>query len=105
MIEVSRIDDRDCENCKHYKLAGFTYGNEECYACESWNCEFEPKEIVMKIQRKLLTKEQKMKICGNRRTCDGCPMVYEFNGIYYSCNQVKSTEQRIKHYWNEEIEI
>ena len=46
MIEVSRVDDRDCENCKHYKLAGFTNGNEECYACESWNCEFEPKEIV-----------------------------------------------------------
>lgn len=46
MIEVSRVDDRDCENCKHYKLAGFTYGNEECYACESWNCEFEPKEIA-----------------------------------------------------------
>lgn len=58
-----------------------------------------------KIQRKLLTKEQKMKLCGNRRTCDGCPMVYEFNGIYYSCNQVKSTEQRIKKYWNEEVEV
>lgn len=58
-----------------------------------------------KIQRKSLTKEQKMKICGNRKICNGCPMVFEFNGICYSCKQVKSIEQRIKHYWNEEIEI
>lgn len=36
--------DRDCENCKHYKLAGITYGDEEFYACEKWCCEFEPKE-------------------------------------------------------------
>lgn len=59
----------------------------------------------MKVQRKLLTTEQLMKICGNRRTCYGCPMRYELNGIYYSCAQVMDTEARIKHYWNEKIEV
>ena len=59
----------------------------------------------MKVQRKLLTTEQWMKICGNRRTCYGCPMMYEFNGICYTCSQVKATEARIKHYWNEKIEV
>ena len=46
MIEVSMVDDRDCENCKHYKLAGFTYRNEEYYACEKWSCDFESREIA-----------------------------------------------------------
>lgn len=60
---------------------------------------------LKKIQRKLLTSDQKMKMCGNRRTCEECLMVFKFNGIYFSCNQVRGIEQRIKDYWNKEIEI
>lgn len=37
-------EDRDCENCKHYKLAGITFDHKEYYACENWNCDFAPKE-------------------------------------------------------------
>lgn len=35
-------NDRDCENCKHHKEVckdGIFY-----HSCESWDCEFEPKE-------------------------------------------------------------
>lgn len=37
-------NDRDCENCKHHKEVckdGIFY-----HSCESWDCEFEPKEDV-----------------------------------------------------------
>jgi len=35
--------DRDCKNCKHYKLAyiGINY---TAHSCERWDCKFEPKE-------------------------------------------------------------
>lgn len=36
------VNDRDCENCKHHKEVckdGIFY-----HSCESWDCEFEPKE-------------------------------------------------------------
>ncbi len=37
---------RDCENCIHYVLQETKSGEDplKIYACESWNCEFEPKE-------------------------------------------------------------
>ena len=37
--------ERDCENCKHYQIAGIT-GRDHVpyYGCELWDCEFEEKE-------------------------------------------------------------
>lgn len=37
-------DKRDCDNCKHFKLCSPDYGLEDVWMCESWECEFEPKE-------------------------------------------------------------
>lgn len=36
-------NDRDCENCKHYKEV-LCKGGIFYHSCESWDCEFEPKE-------------------------------------------------------------
>ena len=36
--------ERDCENCKHYKLCSPDYGIENVYMCEKWECKFEPKD-------------------------------------------------------------
>lgn len=41
------MKDRDCKNCKHYVKSN--EGNTEAlfgelYSCESWECNFEPKE-------------------------------------------------------------
>ena len=48
--------DRDCENCKHYKIVN------GISSCESWKCEFEPKEKTMieieKIDTAKAAKEQ-----------------------------------------------
>lgn len=33
-------NDRDCANCKHYKL----YKDNDLYACESWECKYEPRD-------------------------------------------------------------
>lgn len=35
-------DIRDCENCKHYVLHDKTVHLPPIYACEEWECEFEP---------------------------------------------------------------
>jgi hypothetical protein len=35
--------DRNCKNCKHYKL-GSLLPNLEVYGCELWECEYEDKE-------------------------------------------------------------
>lgn len=35
---------RDCKNCKHYVLHDKTVNLPPIYACEKWECEFEPKE-------------------------------------------------------------
>ena len=44
MIEVSRVDDRDCENCKHRKIRVHDYKDLSIYGCERWKCKFEQKE-------------------------------------------------------------
>lgn len=41
--------DRDCENCKHYKISDSrsNWNGAEptyIYSCCKWNCEFEPKD-------------------------------------------------------------
>lgn len=58
----------------------------------------------MKIQRKLLTEEQKRKICGGR-VCYDCPMAYRDDGLYHSCEKVRRTEESIRNYWDEEVEV
>lgn len=44
---------RDCKNCKHYVIKDTKHNYEQngcgtytqyIYGCESWECEFEPKE-------------------------------------------------------------
>lgn len=59
-----------------------------------------------KIQRKLLTEEQKRAICRKNRNCiPNCPMVFQCGGITYSCRDVKEIEETIRNYWNEEVEV
>ena len=59
-----------------------------------------------KIQRKLLTEEQKKKLCRKNLNCiPYCPMAFQCGGITYSCRDVKAIEDTIKEYWNKEIEV
>ena len=63
----------------------------------------------MKIQRKLLTGEQREKICEQYedKGCSYCPLRVDFdmgNG-WASCDWVKEKEKQIAYYWNEEIEV
>ena len=37
------VNDRDCENCIHYKQWSPDYGLENIWSCEKWECNFEPK--------------------------------------------------------------
>lgn len=74
----------------------------------------------MKIQRKLLTKEQKQQICDNhseiwhedgKRYCNlDCPLrAYISNGMGgkmdCSCKHISIIESSINDYWNKEIEV
>lgn len=61
----------------------------------------------MKIQRKLLTEEQKKAICKNvsKYHCNTCPLMKEFDEEQWCIEDVKAMEDFIKDYWNEEIEI
>jgi len=63
----------------------------------------------MKIQRKLLTNEQRKAICDSYddKGCGYCPLRLEFeNGEgWASCCWIKQTEKEIQNYWNEEIEV
>ena len=74
----------------------------------------------MKIQRKLLTKEQKQQICNNHsviwyedgtKYCDLiCPLRANISdgigGVRdCSCKHINIIENSIKDYWNEEIEL
>ena len=74
----------------------------------------------MKVQRKLLTKEQKQQICekhsevwqvDGKRYCNlDCPLrAYISDGIGgkmdCSCKHINVIESSINDYWNEEIEV
>ena len=66
----------------------------------------------MKIQRKLLTDEQKKTICekhtkdSDEKSClDSCPLILNIFGIEWCYKDVDGIEQAIKDYWNEEIEV
>jgi hypothetical protein len=60
-----------------------------------------------KIQRKLLTEEQKKAICKSvsKYHCNTCPLMKEFDEEPMCIEDVKAMEDFIKDYWNEEIEI
>jgi hypothetical protein len=60
----------------------------------------------MKIQRKLLTKEQKDEICKKSEYhCYQCPLNKEHENIPYCYGEIGEMESFINEYWNEEIEI
>lgn len=58
----------------------------------------------MKLQRKLVTHEQKMQMCDEYR-CLACPMTLKFKDLYFDCGEVQKLEQALKDYWNKEIEV
>lgn len=63
-----------------------------------------------KIQRKLLTEEQKAAICKKYKkyeiACDDkCPLLFVLDYEEQSCDFVGHVTDAIKDYWNEEIEI
>jgi hypothetical protein len=59
-----------------------------------------------KIQRKLLTEEQKKAICKSvKYHCNTCPLMKEFYEEQMCIEDVKAMEDFIKDYWNEESEI
>lgn len=62
----------------------------------------------MKIQKKLLTDEQKAIIC-KTHVCYNCPLRLKIKNISFSsscCYQnIVSIEKDIKNFWNEEVEV
>ena len=47
---------RECQDCKHYVVSHRIYQNGAeitYYACESWECEFEPKEKERGIKNEI----------------------------------------------------
>lgn len=58
----------------------------------------------MKLQRKLVTHEQKMQMC-DKYQCIACPMTLKFKDTYFDCVEMQKLEQALKDYWNEEIEV
>ena len=63
----------------------------------------------MKIQRKLLTDEQKKAICKSiaKYHCDKCPLSKEYKETReeYCYIEMKDLQEYIKNYWDEEIEV
>jgi len=62
----------------------------------------------MKTKRKLLTQEQKDKIClkyNNNEFCDGCPARAIIGAEVRCFSSVRSLEHQIEKYWNGEVEI
>ena len=58
--------------------------------------------MILKIQRKLLTDEQKKYICERRVGCTGCPL----RSYHFRCfTDARATEEDIKAYWNGYIEV
>ena len=63
-----------------------------------------------KIQRKLLTTEQREEICkANKRICHICPLAMNFRDRIYcdnlKVNTIHHIEDTIKEYWNEEVGV
>ena len=59
-----------------------------------------------KIQRKLLTNEQKRAICRAKGYhCSKCPLELTFDDSSYCYSEVKDLEDAVQNYWNEEIKI
>lgn len=59
----------------------------------------------MKIQRKLLTEEQKNEIC-NKRICDNCQLAFRTHTGETLCWQrVEHLKKDIDKFWNEEVDI
>ena len=57
----------------------------------------------MKVQRKLLTEEQRTKICDcDCLHCKLAVTIFGFKTCYRNIDQVEKT---IKNFWNEEIEV
>ena len=64
----------------------------------------------MKIQRKLLTSEQKQKICSKTdgmltSGCLECPLGIEIFGLIFCWKDINELQQRLKEYWDEEVEV
>lgn len=59
----------------------------------------------MKTQRKLLTDEQKKKICKEHKICFNCPMLLSILDNKCCYDVVNRLEQEIKNYWDEEIDL
>lgn len=64
----------------------------------------------MKIQRKLLTSEQKKAICEQHKDeydlCkNDCPLFIEIDHEDYCAKTICYLEQIIKDFWNEEVEV
>ena len=60
----------------------------------------------MKKLRKLLTTEEKDRICMKTFKCEDCPLSMNLVGNFNSCyTMVEHMEELIKTYWNTEIEV
>lgn len=64
----------------------------------------------MKIQRKLLTGEQKQKICSKTdgmlsAGCLECPMAIEMFELIFCWKDIKKLQNKIDKYWNEEVTV
>lgn len=58
----------------------------------------------MKIQRKLLTANQRAKYCSEHK-CNSCPIRGRVNGHYVCTSDVLQIEKEIRAFWDEEIDI
>ena len=58
-----------------------------------------------KIQRKLLTEEQKNDICENNPACSRCPLFTTIAEQRFCWKEITQIERKIKTFWNEEVEV
>lgn len=58
-----------------------------------------------KIQRKLLTKEQKNRIC-SKYACDNCPLAYRtLKGEVMCWERLEVHQRDIDRFWSEEVDV
>lgn len=58
--------------------------------------------MILKIQRKLLTDQQKKYICEHCDGCIGCP----FRDHHFRCfTDARAAEEEIERYWNDYINV